>query len=509
MKTLRVALLSVPLALACAVTAQAADSRQDENAMFGGGDSAPATTSPQAKTKGKATPVATVEATPAPDANDDSQLTGADTGRDSFASGGTKEDPLQIGGTIYQQWIASPETGLSPGETPLSMPLQVDTFLDARPNDRVRGYVRGRLLYDSTLDAYSKPTAGKGSIGLANALASTATAAVPNNPQVVLDQAWLKFDMEHTVFVTVGKQHVKWGTGHIWNPTDFLTAQKYDPLQPYDARLGNNMVNFELPFSWHQTNVYAVGLMDNPQPASTLQQTGGAARIESVLGGAEVGLDFVTRPGSGPSYGADISSGLGPFDVYAEAAMLTGDHFDSYQFLAKPTAGSDLSSVYSDDGLAGPVVQAVGGMNYTFSWKDNRSATLGGEYFYNELGASNAGLYPVMVFLGKYQPYYAGKHYASIYLSAEGPDEAKNTSYNLSTIGNLSDGSYISRLDFSWLLLDYLTFGMFGDVHYGNAGGEFNFNINTPALTNGTQTIAAVNLPATPFDLGLSLRIDY
>ncbi len=142
-----------------------------------------------------------------------------------------------------------------------------------------------------------------------------------------------------------------------------------------------------------------------------------------------------------------------------------------------------------------PVVQVSTGLNYEFSWKPNRSATLGGEYFYNELGASNAGLYPVMVFLGKYQALYNGKHYGAIYLSAEGLDSAKNTSYNLSTICNLSDNSYVSRLDFTWLLLDYLTFGMFGDVHCGNAGGEFNFNINTPPITNGTfQTIAAVNL---------------
>jgi hypothetical protein len=508
MKTLRLSLLLVPAALAWAAAAQAADARPDEGSMFGGEPAAAAAAAPAAKLKPTAVPAA--EAATAADADNDSQVNSADTGRDAFASGGTKEDPLQIGGSIYQQWLASPQTGLSPGETPLSMPLQVDTFLDARPNDRVRGYVRGRLLYDSTKDAYSRSTAPGSSASVTSALAGTSTASLPNNPQVVLDQAWLKFDMSHAIFATVGKQHVKWGTGHIWNPTDFLTPQRYDPLQPYDARLGATMVNFQMPFGWHQTNLSAVALMDNPQAASTLQQMGAAARIESVQFGAELGLDFVTRPGRAPSYGADISTPLGPFDAYAETAVLTGDHFDTYQYVAKPQSSPvQLTDYYADNGVAGPVVQAVGGLNYTFNWQDNRSATLGGEYFYNELGASEYGVYPVLLALGRYQPYYLGKHYASIYLSAEGPDEGKKTAYNLSTISNISDGSYVSRLDFTWLLLDYLSFGMYGDVHYGTTGGEFNFALKTPVIQNGSQAIPAIDQPTTPFDFGLSLHLDY
>src|SRR5208282_337810 len=134
----------------------------------------------------------------------------------------------------------------APGQAALSMPLQVDTFLDARPNDRLRGYVDGRLVYDPTRDAYGNTTSGP-SYNLLSAGSSSpeggasGTTATAGNPSVLLDQAWFKFDADQKVFFTVGKQHVKWGTGHIWNPTDFLTTQTYNPLQPYDLRLGNNM----------------------------------------------------------------------------------------------------------------------------------------------------------------------------------------------------------------------------------------------------------------------------
>ena len=56
---------------------------------------------------------------------------------------------------------------------------------------------------------------------------------------MVLDQAWLAFDIAHTVFLTVGRQHVKWGVGALSTPTDFLASAPRDPLALFDARLGS------------------------------------------------------------------------------------------------------------------------------------------------------------------------------------------------------------------------------------------------------------------------------
>src|SRR5258708_39381065 len=57
---------------------------------------------------------------------------------DVFATDSSADNPLQIGGIFYQQVIASPRESISEGETPLSFPLQLDMFADARPNDRLR-----------------------------------------------------------------------------------------------------------------------------------------------------------------------------------------------------------------------------------------------------------------------------------------------------------------------------------------------------------------------------------
>jgi hypothetical protein len=444
--------------------------------------------------------------------DDNSELNSANPQRDAFASGDNVDNPLQIGGIYYQQMIATGQGMESAANDTLSMPLQLDTFLDARPNDRIRGYVDARLVYDPSKDQYSNPTSGKSSyLPTAASTGVTPPAALPNNPQVVLDQAWLKFDLDHVVFITAGKQHLKWGASKIWNPTDFLTPQKLDPLQPYDLRLGANMVKFNLPWQAAGSSLYAVALLDNPQPASTLQQIGGAFRFETAGSLGEFGLDAVTRDGLNPDYGADLSMPLGPLDVYAEAALLTGDSFGVYHWNGTDLSpGANISSLYSVHQFAGPALQSSAGLNYSFAYMPNRQATLGAEYFYNELGADSGKLYPILIYLGKYQSFfYAARQYAAFYASAEGLDEAKKTSYNLSVISNLTDGSAVSRLDFSWLLMDYLTFGAFVDAHSGKAGSEFNFSLNTPALFYGSNYIPAVSRPTTPYDVGLSLRVAF
>jgi hypothetical protein len=152
-------------------------------------------------------------------------------------------------------------------------------------------------------------------------------------------------------------------------------------------------------------------------------------------------------------------------------------------------------------------VQVSGGANYSFGWKENRLATLGAEYFFNRLGYTNSLYYPVLIFNNAFTPFYTGRHYAAIYLTAEGPDELKHTSYTFSNLGNLSDMSFISRVDFSWRVLTYLTFEAYADVHYGNQGGEFRFSINTPSFGFNGVVLPPIYVPPPTYDLGVGLRI--
>jgi len=502
--------MSALLLLALAAAPARAQDRPSEDALFGAPAAPPAVSSAPASA-----------ARPAdagrPSPQSEGRLLESVAGPDAFARGEVADNPLQIGGLYYQRYIVSKIQGQAPSHSPVSAPLQFDAFMDSRPSDRVRGYVQGRLLYDPTRDQFGGTTngGGQGSLqtastsGAPQTLGAATTGQTTTNPQWVLDQAWLKFDVERKVFVTAGKQHVKWGVARFWNPTDFLSTQRRDPLLPYDLRLGNSMVKLGIPLEGKGRNVYAIALLDNPQPGSTLGQTGAAVRAETVLGDAEIGAEAVTRGNVTPVYGADVSAPLGPFDVYAEAALFTQAPVPRYVVTGSLTPGAQIASLYARDDSKGPFVQAAAGGNYTFGWRENRQATVGVEYFYNQLGYDRASVYPLLIFLNAYQPFYTGKHYGAVYATAEGPDELKHTSYTFSTIANLSDGSLISRLDFNWRFLTYLTFEAYADDHYGTRGGEFRFQLNTPALASGSGAIAPVNLPPTVYDVGTGLRLSF
>jgi len=428
---------------------------------------------------------------------------------------GVVDNPLQIGGSIYYRFIASPQVDKNFKEAPISLPLQVDGYFDGRPNDRIRVFIDARLYYDATRDKYSQTTGGTalgGSQTSSTANVSATATTVPNNPQVVLDQAWLKFDIARKVFFTGGSQHVKWGTSRFWNPTDFVNTQKRDPLLQQDLRTGLPMLRFDIPLQFISSNFTTMAFVDQPKPASTLGQLGAAARYEIIIGETEIGIDAVYRDHKKYKdnyiFGTDFSAPLGPFDIYGEAAYITRSQSTYYTLTTtdKPTAGMDFSKYFTEGEQKMPILEASGGMNYSFSWLENRLAAVGVEYFYNQTGYDSSLVYPILIVKGQYQPFYLGKHYAAVYLSAEGPDSGKHTNYSLSVLSNLSDKSFVGRFDFTWGFLNYMTFEMFTAGHFGTKGGEFNFSLDTPAVLYQGGYIPAMNLPATFFDFGLALR---
>jgi hypothetical protein len=80
------------------------------------------------------------------------------------------------------------------------------------------------MSYDPTRAA-QRQHHGPGTSGGQGAFVGTSatgftTFSVGRGPNSLLDQMWIRFDILETVFVTAGKQHVRWGTGRFWQPTD-------------------------------------------------------------------------------------------------------------------------------------------------------------------------------------------------------------------------------------------------------------------------------------------------
>lgn len=427
-----------------------------------------------------------------------------------------KEDPLRIGGQLYLRLQLSAQEGAKPSDFPLASPNLLDVFLDVRPNDRVRGFVLGRLSYDPTFS---------GAIpGLSPTQAAQLGLQPPPNPRGALDQLWANFDLAHTVFVTAGKQHVKWGVGQIWNPTDYLHRQPRNPLDVFDARTGTTMVRAHLPWESRGWNLYAVTLLEETRPAATsvpgtLGGVPAGGRGEVVLGPMELGADVLVGQGARPRYGLDVSAGVWDLDLYAEAALGAGR-----ARWRKQGPGPLQYALVQPSGLA---PQLDLGVSWSVKYSDEDAVTFGAEYFFQDFAYTDPHDYPFLLAgapelvgtpptsLAQRDPsaftsFYLGRHYAGAFASLPNPGSWNNTTFRLSVLGNLSDTSFIARLDHSVLVLTYLRVETYVAGHFGASGGEFRLGVDVNPQSLGIPPSVAfptVHIGAPVIDLGVALRV--
>ncbi len=486
-----------------------AQGRPDESSMFGADDSVDAGADRPLE------PAAAVDAGATGEDRDRRLLEGA-AGKSRFDTDEEKSDPLKLGGSYLQMAQAFVMEGQKFKDVSLSAPSILETYLDARPNDRVRAFALGRLQWDPTrLTTAGSTTAtgpSTGSIGLGT------TASTAANPSVALDQLWVRFDAGRKVFFTVGRQKVRWGVGRIWYPTDFLNSTPKDPLNPFDQRLGVNMVKVHVPVESLGWNFYGYGLLDANGPASTLGNVGGAARAEFVLGPAELGLDGAWVAGRRPRYGVDLSSSLGPIDVYGEAAFRSGADYTLFRFPDGVNGDNPLASrveAYRGEGYA---PQVTAGASYQWAYNDKNTLFVTAEYFFNPYGYGSAPEYAAQLLapqaLGvtldpsQNNTLYRGRHYLAVTVAAPGLPDLSWVTLSASNILNLVDPSGLARVDASFRVLTYLTLQAWGGVFYGADYGQFSMHLDTtiPAGVLGPVPVP-IKVPAPKAQAGLMLRL--
>jgi hypothetical protein len=499
--TPRTALAAAALAALLTAAAARGEDRPTESDLFG----APAPAAEVAPTQAPAT-------TPPPgEGRDEAILGGGRAGAPAGVLTAAQENPLAIGGLAYLRAATTWNRGVPPSRWALSTPLLTDLYADVRPNDRVRAYVLGRLTYDPTIPENATNLFG----------------ARVSQTRVQLDQLWLNFDLDRKVFVTVGKQHVKWGTGRLWNPTDWLHPVRRDPLAQLDVRTGVTMVKAHLPWEARGWNLYGVlvvedlagrpgapyGTLTAPDPESTgaLGHVGGGGRAETVWGSLEVGVDAVAQRGHKPRFGLDASFPLGEVDVHGEVALRSGK--DAPRWTRK--AGTDGTSLGDWEPGEWRRVTPAAMVGFEWSWKYSEDDLIrtGAEYYFDDAGYDDAHVYPVLIASpyvsgdtrDAFTPFYLGRHYAGIFLNVPSPGSWNDTTFTLTVIGNLSDGSAVVRLDHSVLINTYLTVETYAAGHVGKEGGEFRFGATFPPQPPLTTT--QVTIPTPLLDLGVALRV--
>lgn len=406
---------------------------------------------------------------------------------------GQEERDVAIGGRVFLQANVLLRQDPEVFEQPIVAPSLLDLYIDARPTDRLRAYARGRITHTASVSQEPVEVFGQ--------------TFIPQQDQANLDQLWLKFDIGRAVFVTAGRQTIRWGSGRIWNPTDFLNPQRLDPLAIFDLRLGVDLLKFHVPIESLGWNFYALGVFNE---ADTVQRVGGALRLEMLADTAEFAISAALRRDEPIRLGADVSAGIGPLEFHLESAFLTDVRtpywtgellLEQFRFLLpEPTDRRDEW-----------IVQSNAGVEWQIDYGDSESLILGAEYFFNTFGYDSGNLYPAALVSGGFTPLYLGRHYTAAYLVLPSPGDLDDTSFFISSIFNVSDLSVLTRFDVRVQLLTDLTFNAFVAAHAGANDGEFRLEFDIPPLPGVTipGLDQGISVPPQLIELGVSLALNF
>ncbi|MGC6416664.1 MAG: hypothetical protein ACON3Z_06090 [Bradymonadia bacterium] len=398
------------------------------------------------------------------------------------------QDPLVIGGSLFLRTMSRLTDDMAVADMPLSQTAQVFLYGDARPTERIRAFVRGRFDHN-LVDA----TQGTG-------FATDFTTPQDGRTRALVDQLWLKFDLDRTVFLTLGQQPIRWGSARIWNPTDFVNAQRRDPLAIFDIRPGVPLVKAHIPLEKSETNIYLIGQFDG---AETISQTGGVFRIEQTIAQSELSAMVSARQEQPLRLGLDYSLGVGLFELRFEGAAISGDHRHRWSGNFNPDLANlqlpERSSVEYE-------YQGTAGAEWTIPYGDSDSAFWTVEYFYNQLGYDGSELYPWLALSGELTPLYLGRHYVATNLALPRPGSWNETTILTSAIMNLSDQTAVLRLDLQWQLLTRLRLFTYIATYVGEQG-EFRFSLDVPKDANIPELEDGLSIKPPKLDIGFWLSV--
>ena len=403
------------------------------------------------------------------------------------------EDPLAVGGRLYLRLDARLVEQTDLEDQALTSPNTLDVYLDARPNERLRAFAQGRVVYVPTTTA-TLPTGDDGSGEVEINVPTTIT---------TLDQLWVKWDVARVAFLTVGRQPLKWGAGRIWSPGDFVNAIHRNPLEPYDLRSGITAVRAHVPIESLGWSFQLLALLDG---ADTLGEVGAAGRAELVLGTAELGLSAGARRDRPLHLGADLSAGLGPFDLIGDVAVAHGNARPSWSGVYDPARGTTPTPRDRDEDW---IVEASVGIEYALKYADEDTVYIGLEYFHNDAGYADADIYPWLLAHGAFQSLYVGRHYAGAMVLLPEPGGLEDTTFVISQLVNLSDRSTMTYAQMSATVSTSLSIVPYAGFHAGRRGGELRMPIRVASTDEPDDEVPAPTelWPAPVAELGVWLSL--
>ena len=325
----------------------------------------------------------------------------------------------------------------------LGLDLKSTLFVDARPLEDYRVFIKGELSYPF------------------------------NSAQnFTLREVFADFNVKDNVYLRVGKQTVNWGVGYFFSPANLISLQAKDPEDPTKELLGPVAVKANLP--WGLDNYYLYGIFEDMNMKNT---AGAAPRGEWVIGDNEISLGGFYRPNEPWAVASTWSGKLGDFNLFGEG-VLRGQ--EDKVFLVR----NSLVTKFTPETRKSELF-LQGTLGFTWSWSDEEGI-LGvnamGQYYYNGLGYDDfnlstadsqaLGMLVATGVLPKGDIMERGRHYGAFSLGFSNILDS-DLGLSLFLMGNLSDFSSKSTATVSWKGWEHLTLSSGYTLGYGADGAEF------------------------------------
>ncbi|GAB1481875.1 hypothetical protein MASR2M78_06900 [Treponema sp.] len=338
--------------------------------------------------------------------------------------------------------------------------LSIKLFVDARPEEEYRVFVKGKLDY---------PIDGNGDAG------------------ATLTEAFADFKIIDTVFIRAGKQTTNWGVGYFFSPANLLDLSRIDPEDPTAERTGPLALKAQLPRA--TTNYYAYTILeDQGDRAQSGKDIILAPKAEWVFGSTELGLGGRWAQDRPWAVMTTVSSKMGYFDMIGEL-VLHGNE-DKTFLISAPSLPLGLATETRSDEL---FPQVMIGLNW--SWNDDLNRlglSFHAEYFYNGMGYSDA--YFIQDHYRELNPLVAtgllqaedlkerGQHYGAANL---GLLKILDSDFGLSFfwLSNLAERSGITKASLNYAGLKYVNISLSYAYTYGTEGSEYAPQGDVPSLS--------------------------
>jgi len=366
-----------------------------------------------------------------------------------------QDNRLDIGGKLFFSTLLLSGNEADIGESSFNNNATIDLYFDAALADDVRFFYQQKITHSI-----------EGDDSLITLFLSQL------NERSDIDQLWLKFPIRDKYFFTLGRQPTKLGSGFIWQPTDFLNIDQFNPLDIFDQRLGVNLIKLQIPLTEIGVNLYAIAQLNDVE---ALEDIGALFRAEYLTKSGEYAITLNTQQKKSTRIGFDLSKGINILDFTFSVAFIHNDptpFFDIDFSLQDNIAQQILNAPETLDRSDQWLHQVSSGFLYSKTIFGNKTLIMNGEVFYNQAGYDSSNpltfiivnsLIPIANIQNtlldpsidqstgefSFNPLYFSKKYAALGLILMGLGKDKDQTATVLTINNLDDQTGVLQMIYS------------------------------------------------------------